>query len=193
MEGNELKKLAVLLNHWIRHNKDHIKDYRKWAEEADRQGLKEVAHNLKTAADLILQSNERFIAAQKGMPVSSVEEGHEHDPHDHDFTREYEIITRVVNGVKAGSVNLEIEMCGGCENINTCSIPYADALHQAFLESQMPCGVLCTEIEGRRILQMTHEGEVFMQIDPLAKEAIQRCHDDMCNTVLYNRVFDVGS
>ncbi|MEW6614590.1 MAG: hypothetical protein AB1401_03865 [Thermodesulfobacteriota bacterium] len=193
MEENELKKLAVLLNHWIRHNEDHVKEYRKWAEEADIQGLKEVAHNLKAAADLILQSNERFIAARKGMPVSSIEEDQEHDPHDHDFTMEYEIITKVVNNIKAGYVNLEIEMCSGCENINTCSIPYADALHLAFMESQMPCGVLCTEVEGRRILQMTHEGEVFMQVDPLRKEAIQKCHDDMCNIVLYNRVFDVGS
>ena len=86
MEGNELKRLAVLLNHWIRHNEDHVKDYREWAEKADRQGIKEVAHNIKAAADLILQSNERFIAAREGMPVSSVED-HEHDPHDHDFTR----------------------------------------------------------------------------------------------------------
>ena len=53
MEGNELKKLAVLLNHWIKHNEDHVKDYRKWAEEVDRQGLKEVAHNLKAAADFL--------------------------------------------------------------------------------------------------------------------------------------------
>lgn len=193
MEGNELKKLAVLLNNWIKHNEDHVKDYRKWAEEADIRGVKEVAHNVKAAADLILQSNERFVAAQKGMPVLSGEEDHEHDPHDHDFTREYEIITKMIDGVKSGSVNLEIEKCSGCENINTCGIPYADALHQAFLESQMPCGVFCREIEGRRILQMTHEGEVFMQIDPLSKEAIQRCHDDMCNTVFYNRVFDVES
>ncbi|HCX90635.1 MAG: hypothetical protein COW04_11780 [Deltaproteobacteria bacterium CG12_big_fil_rev_8_21_14_0_65_43_10] len=83
MEGNELKKLAVLLNHWIKHNEDHVKEYREWAEKVYKQGLKEVAHNLKTAADLILQSNERFIEAQKGIPASCAEEDHKHDPHDH--------------------------------------------------------------------------------------------------------------
>jgi hypothetical protein len=49
------------------------------AKIADRHGLKEVATNLRTAAELILQSNEKFSAAQKEMPVSSVEEGHSHD------------------------------------------------------------------------------------------------------------------
>ncbi|MFH1626282.1 MAG: hypothetical protein ABID54_14170 [Pseudomonadota bacterium] len=191
MEENEIKKLAVLLNHWVKHNDDHVKEYRRWAEIADRERLKEVAYNLRTAADLILQSNERFIAAKSGMPASPAEEDHEHDSHDRDFTREYEAITTMVNGVKAGSINLAIERCSGCENINKCSIPYADALHHAFLESGMPCGVVCRDIGGRRVLQMTYDDEVFMQIDPLSKEAIQRCHDDICNTVLYNRVFDV--
>ncbi|MDO8786177.1 MAG: hypothetical protein Q7J12_08170 [Syntrophales bacterium] len=115
----------------------------------------------------------------------------DHDPHDHDFAREYSIITEVVNRVKAGSINLKIEMCSGCENLDKCRIPYADALRHAFGESQMPCEVACGDIEGKRILKISYENEIFMQIDPLTREAIQRCHDDMCNTVLYNRVFDV--
>ncbi|MFH2012495.1 MAG: hypothetical protein ABIJ37_07355 [Pseudomonadota bacterium] len=89
MKDNELKKLAVLLNHWINHNEDHVKDYIKWAEEAEKKGLNEVATNLRAAADLILKSNEKFIAARKTMPVSSVEEAHDHDHdhHDHNHTK----------------------------------------------------------------------------------------------------------
>jgi hypothetical protein len=75
----EIEKLAVLLNHWIKHNEDHTKEYRKWADTSYRHGLKEVADNLRIAADLILKSNEIFIAAKKGMPISSHEEEHSHD------------------------------------------------------------------------------------------------------------------
>ena len=79
MEHDEINKLAVLLSHWIKHNDDHVKEYVKWAETADKHGLQGVADNLKAAAQLILQSNEKFSAAQKEMPISSVEEGHGHN------------------------------------------------------------------------------------------------------------------
>jgi hypothetical protein len=115
----------------------------------------------------------------------------DYDPHDHDFTGEYRIISEVVKGVKNGSIDLRLEMCSGCGNLNKCGIPYADALRHAFCESQMPCVAVCSDIGGKRILKLSYENEVFMQIDPLTREAIQRCHDEMCNTVLYNRVFDV--
>ena len=75
----EIEKLAVLLNHWIKHNEDHCKEYRKWAEISDRHGLKEVADKLRIAADLILKSNEIFIAAKRGMPISSHKDEHSHD------------------------------------------------------------------------------------------------------------------
>lgn len=198
MGDNEIKKLAVLLGHWIQHNDAHLKDYRKWAEIADREGLKEVAHHLTSAVELLLQSGEKFVAAQKGMPVEHVHSpvhdhghGHEQDPHDHDFTKEYEIINHVVDGVKGGSVNLQIEKCKGCGNLSTCTIPYADALHHAFVTAKMPCAVICKAVEGKRVLQMTYQGDVFMQVDPVTKQAIQKCHDDTCNVALYNRVFDV--
>ncbi len=86
MVEDEIKRLAVLLNHWIKHNDDHMKEYMKWADVADRHGLKEVAHNLKAAAEFINRSSEQFSTARKEMPVSPEEEGHEHahdDDHEH--------------------------------------------------------------------------------------------------------------
>ena len=101
------------------------------------------------------------------------------------------MINQVVEGVKDGSVNLQLERCKGCDNLSTCTIPYADALHHAFETSHMPCAVTCKGDAGKKILQMAYQGDVFMQIDPVAKQAIQKCHDDMCNVTLYNKVFDV--
>lgn len=75
----EIEKLSVLLNHWIKHNEDHGKEYRKWAEISDRHGLREVADKLRIAAEMIFKSNEVFVAAKKGIPISSHEEEHSHD------------------------------------------------------------------------------------------------------------------
>ena len=32
--GNEKEKLSLLLVYWIEHNKEHEKDFRRWAEKA---------------------------------------------------------------------------------------------------------------------------------------------------------------
>ena len=88
MKQDEIKKLAVLLDHWIKHNNDHAGEYKKWSEIADREGLKQVAHNLRDAADLMLKSNEKFNAAAKDMPVLTHGEGHDH-PHNHDHLHDH--------------------------------------------------------------------------------------------------------
>ncbi|MDY7031112.1 MAG: hypothetical protein SVY10_04280 [Thermodesulfobacteriota bacterium] len=92
MEENKMKKLSVLLDHWVKHNDDHVKEYRKWAEIADKEGLSQVEKNLRDAADLILQSSEKFHAAKRSMPVIWVqgdhEHHHEHNHHKHDSTEE---------------------------------------------------------------------------------------------------------
>ena len=86
MEDKEMKKLSVLLDHWIKHNNDHVKEYHKWAEKAEKEGLSAVGKNLRSAADLILQSSERFSAAKESMPTLTVHDDHqhEHDHHEHD-------------------------------------------------------------------------------------------------------------
>lgn len=110
--------------------------------------------------------------------------------HEHpDFTREYEIITQVMTAVKEGRREVGLRLCQGCESLRRCAIPYADAYNLAFAESGMPCATACSLTEGKRLLQLAYEGEVFMQIDPLKGEALQYCHDDTCNQVLYHQIF----
>ena len=118
-----------------------------------------------------------------GIPT----EQHEHP----DFTREYEIITQVMTSLKEGRRGVALTRCRGCEDLGRCTIPYADAYELAFAESGMPCTASCDSDQGRRLMQLSYEGEVFMQIVPTSGEALQYCHDDTCNLVLYHRVFDV--
>jgi hypothetical protein len=42
-EQNTVKKLRVLLPHWIEHNNNHIAEFRKWESEARTDAGQEVA------------------------------------------------------------------------------------------------------------------------------------------------------
>ena len=43
----DIEKLNVLLPYWVNHNKDHIRDQEKWLKKAEKEGLIEVAAELK--------------------------------------------------------------------------------------------------------------------------------------------------
>lgn len=59
------EKLAKILDHWIKHNKDHADTYKDWAERARQAGMDDAAGLLKEAADLNITMNEKFEAAKK--------------------------------------------------------------------------------------------------------------------------------
>ncbi len=46
---NTIKKLRVLLPHWIEHNNNHIAEFRKWSSEAKNESEQEVASLLDQA------------------------------------------------------------------------------------------------------------------------------------------------
>lgn len=54
------EKLAKLLEHWIRHNAEHEKTYRGWAEQAGANGQAGVGECLGAAVELTAAVNRRF-------------------------------------------------------------------------------------------------------------------------------------
>ncbi len=44
------EKMEKLLNHWIKHNKDHVETYRKWADKALDEGMTDIARLIEDAA-----------------------------------------------------------------------------------------------------------------------------------------------
>ena len=48
-EQETIKKLRVLLPHWIEHNISHIAEFRKWEGEARKESVEEVAQLLDKA------------------------------------------------------------------------------------------------------------------------------------------------
>ena len=57
---SEREKLERLLEHWIKHNDDHIKTYREWSEKAKSQNLQDVGTLLEEACEITGSLNELF-------------------------------------------------------------------------------------------------------------------------------------
>ena len=72
---DEVKKLRVLLPHWIEHNGEHAEEFRRWAEQA---GPAQDA--LLAAAALVEQANGRLGEAldQLGGPLENPHGVHHH-------------------------------------------------------------------------------------------------------------------
>ena len=56
--NEEVKKLQVLIPHWIEHNNEHAAEFRRWADQAG-----DAAPDILAAAAAIVQANESLAAA----------------------------------------------------------------------------------------------------------------------------------
>ncbi|MEA3377839.1 MAG: hypothetical protein U9R72_16750 [Chloroflexota bacterium] len=77
---NEIEKLRVLLPHWIEHNGEHAKEFRRWA---DRAGKAE--EHILAAAELVEKANARLEEAMEelGGPLEHRHGGARHEHHGH--------------------------------------------------------------------------------------------------------------
>ena len=46
------EKMEKLLNHWIKHNRDHVETYRKWADRAMEEGMLDVGKLIEEVAEI---------------------------------------------------------------------------------------------------------------------------------------------
>ena len=61
------EKLDRIIRHWIKHNEDHVLNYRNWAEKAKANGRQKTAEFLTEAAEMSLAINEKFATALEGL------------------------------------------------------------------------------------------------------------------------------
>ena len=57
---SEKEKIVKILDHWIKHNTDHVKNYKDWAKRAKDIDLPEVATLLEELAEASLNMNDKF-------------------------------------------------------------------------------------------------------------------------------------
>lgn len=51
------KKLEHLIHHWMEHNEGHAAEYKKWAAQAEEEGLNDVARAILKAGEVVNKSN----------------------------------------------------------------------------------------------------------------------------------------
>ena len=67
MENGEREKFEILLNHWIEHNKEHIQEFREWAEKAKRFGEAETCDDILEAAQVLDKTNQALLRALRKL------------------------------------------------------------------------------------------------------------------------------
>ena len=64
---SDREKLARLLQHWIKHNDDHIKTYREWSDKARAKNLLDVATLREEACEIMASLNTLFKRATEKL------------------------------------------------------------------------------------------------------------------------------
>ena len=63
MEKDDRAKLQILLDHWIKHNREHAEEFVEWAEKAKGFGQAAVHDEMTQAVKQINKANEFLLAA----------------------------------------------------------------------------------------------------------------------------------
>ncbi len=64
---DEKKRLSVVIDHWIEHNKSHMAEYRKWAQKAEELRLDVVKAEIEDAVEKLDQCNHSLQKALNGL------------------------------------------------------------------------------------------------------------------------------
>ena len=65
MLRNNKERLVILIDYWIRHNREHTSEYLKVAERLESQGLSDITSSIRKASGLILRANDDLSVAQE--------------------------------------------------------------------------------------------------------------------------------
>ena len=63
------KKLRILLDYWIEHNREHEKEFRDWADKVVSLSP-DVAHQLQEAATKMAAASSELMKAKQALPRS---------------------------------------------------------------------------------------------------------------------------
>ena len=61
------EKATIRIEHWIKHNEDHLQEYETFARELEAAGKNESARHIRQMATLMAESNEYLRQALKAL------------------------------------------------------------------------------------------------------------------------------
>jgi exonuclease VII small subunit len=64
---SSLERMETIIDYWMEHNREHLKEHQKWLAEAERLGLNEVVAELKGAVELFNRATGHLELAKKKL------------------------------------------------------------------------------------------------------------------------------
>lgn len=77
-----LKKLAILLPHWLGHNQSHLAEFEKWQEIARQEGQTDIAGFIATAITHMQAADQALVLAQNRLDPAGHHPDSNHHHHD---------------------------------------------------------------------------------------------------------------
>jgi hypothetical protein len=71
MSEDQRKKLEILLDYWVKHNRRHGEEFKEWAEKAKKWGDVMVHGNMLEAVQRMDEANEFLLRALEGLQGGS--------------------------------------------------------------------------------------------------------------------------
>ena len=63
------EKIKIRIDHWIKHNEDHLREYEELAKELDKAGKKETADHIRNMAILVAQGDKSLQLALETLAL----------------------------------------------------------------------------------------------------------------------------
>jgi len=64
---DEMKKLSIIIEHWIEHNQSHKGEYQRWSQKAGEMGLQQVKDEIEEAVRMLSQANHHLEKALEAL------------------------------------------------------------------------------------------------------------------------------
>jgi hypothetical protein len=62
-----LERMETIINYWVEHNMEHLKEHKKWLGEAEKLGMGEVVVELRKAVELFERATGHLEVAKRKL------------------------------------------------------------------------------------------------------------------------------
>ena len=66
---DSIEKAKIRIEHWLRHNQDHLREYEEFAQELEKAGKKQPAEHIRNMATLFAQGDKSLQLALETLAL----------------------------------------------------------------------------------------------------------------------------
>ena len=66
---DSIEKAKIRIEHWLKHNQDHLREYEEFAQELEKAGKKETAEHIRNMVTLFAQGDKNLQLALETLAL----------------------------------------------------------------------------------------------------------------------------